>query len=155
MAQEKCENAYILYVCTMSFFGAQVHLAMCFLPTTDQGTRPIMVLCGLAVEAKAYCDPHTGVARMPTTDIAKRWHCGVQMRDSGATALPEARETCTRNTRHRRFLNLNHNGNGTYHVSVSISVSKCRPNALREKTSARAKPSLMRFGSIHLRMPCD
>ena len=104
---------------------------------------------------KAYCDPQTGVARMPTTDIAKRWHCGVQMRDSGATALPEARETCTRNTRHRRFLNLNHNGNGTYHVSVSISVSKCRPNALREKTSARAKPSLMRFGSIHLRMPCD
>ena len=74
---------------------------------------------------KGRCDPHTGMAHMPTTHTAKRWHCtvlmgdnelqlclkpetctrttrqrhslnwhcGVQMRDSGATALPDARET--------------------------------------------------------------
>ena len=100
------DDAYILCMYYVFFWCAGTSSNV--FPTTDQGTRPIMVLCGLAVEAKAYCDPHTGVARMPTTDIAKRWHCGVQMRDSGATALPEARETCTRTTRQRRFLNLNH-----------------------------------------------
>ena len=65
----------------------------------------------------ARCDPHTGVAHIPITNIAKLcWHCRIRMSNSGSTALYEARKICARIRQQRQLLKLNHMA--TEHIIV-------------------------------------
>ena len=58
----------------------------------------------VAACVKARRDLHTGMAHMPTTHTAKRWHCTVLMGDNELQLCLKP-ETCTRTTRQRHSLN--------------------------------------------------